>query len=61
MSRFKVTFDTFHLREDAATMKTAAATATASAATTLVKKVKPTNAGIYTACHSSKSPSILSI
>jgi hypothetical protein len=42
-------------------MKTAAAAATAAAATTHVTEVKSTNAGIYTACHSSKSPSILSI
>ncbi len=55
MSRFKVTFDTFHLREDAATMKTAAVTATAAAAATRVTKVKPTNAGVDTVCQSSKS------
>jgi hypothetical protein len=59
MSRFKVTFDTFHLREDAATMKTAAVTAKAAAAATRVTKVKPTNVGVDTVCQGSKSLSIL--
>jgi hypothetical protein len=55
MSQFKVTFDTFHLREDAATMKTAAATATAAAATTHVTEVKSINAGVDKVCQGSKS------
>ncbi len=60
MSQFKVTFNTFHLREDAVTMKTAAVTATA-AASTHVREVKLTNAGVDKVCQDSKSPSILSI